>query len=702
MRCFSDNKTVKRKGLLGERGVISQMMCVIIAGFILFNFAMFDYISVSHQRLVSKRVNDLACTSVMASFDKIFQESFGLYCLDSTKAENYLARYYEIMSENSGSLLSSLIREKNYDKFFVSKRNVGNYSIAYADSLILRQVLKREIEAIMKFRTATNFAEFVIDKITTLTGIKKETDVYCYLNQFDNKLETINSLHKELNALINGAEGIEGTGVNGFSAGLNGIGFANEADKILSSCPAVITSEDERLLSLIDAGLDVLIIPANIYSEYCRDALNISQKMEKLKNDAEDLLEKAEDASEASSGLSSDSYGSIESRRKQLEDLTDFVQISNILQSNIDTLSEAKNSMYLFRASVERDGRADVYSLRETVQSINNAYNNYKEIKTEEVEETQQPDANIKDLFDKAVEAAGVFTDFYPSANTEIDEKTYKTMPSQRAGVRESDPFGRAFGGDIAGAVFSDSFSNISDMLNKAPDKTTIRDLYFIDDYIMSYFKSAIQGGNNSCSNVLNGELEYVIFGSRKDNDNYLSSVLSISAIRLFLNISHILRDKDKMEEIETISDHPAIIAVIVLIWGLYETAFDVSYLLRGYSVPFVKTEDDWHCDLNGAQKYVESVASGEDEEESDNITNMTYEDYLRLLLVFVDYNTKIARLQDLLEMNYFKLCGKYRHLDDFVTTVRLESEVFIDTVLFRSKTGRNRAGWTVISDGSY
>jgi len=706
MRCFSDRTEEKCKtDGLGDRGVVSQMLCIVIAAVIFFNFAMYDYVAVSHQKIIAKRTNDLACSSIMSSFDGIFQEYFGLYCLDTEKTDTYLMRYYEIMNEERGNLLSSFTRLNDYDKFYVPERNVSDYSIIYTDSLISKPVLKRELYDLMKYKSVGNFAEFILDKIAIMADIKKETAVYEYLEKFDKKLETISNLQKEFEPLLNGTEGLKGSGVNGFFESDVIINLSGKINEVMANCPDGVNVSDTAVLSAVKSSVEFLLIPANTYNVFCVRALDVGRKIEKLCEEAEELLDKAEEAKDSadlSDSLLSETFGSIESRRNKLSACGDFKTINAKIQGNIDALAYSLNKRYALSAYIESNGCINSEILKESIDAIKSSYESYKKIEQGEIHEVNTVSVSIKDLFNKAVDAAGVIFNFVPPQSTEIEKEHYAKIPSQREGILETESFGKKLSFDISGNLISDCLSGFSDLVDKSAGKTSILDWYFIDDYIMTYLNSSLEKKSHAAISYLNGEIEYVIFGSRSDSSNFLSAIVSIALIRLALNITHILRDSEKMEQIQKISDHPAVIAILVFVWSLFETAFDVSNLRNGEGVPFIKGEDDWNCDLNGAKRYVESTLEEKTDGESENITDMTYRDYLRLLLVFVSYDTKISRLQDILELNHYKTEGIYKPLDNFAAAISLESEISIDTILFKNRLGKGKAKWRVVSNGKY
>lgn len=105
--------------------------------------------------------------------------------------------------------------------------------------------------------------------------------------------------------------------------------------------------------------------------------------------------------------------------------------------------------------------------------------------------------------------------------------------------------------------------------------------------------------GEASPYTKLNYEREYVIFGKTEDKSNLFSMVLYLVAIRTLLNMVMILKQPDRVGQLETLSagvsgftGMPVLAAVvkysILLLWSVEEALVDAAALLQGKRIPVV------------------------------------------------------------------------------------------------------------------
>ncbi len=154
---------------------------------------------------------------------------------------------------------------------------------------------------------------------------------------------------------------------------------------------------------------------------------------------------------------------------------------------------------------------------------------------------------------------------------------------------------------------------------------------------------------------VLSYQSEYVIAGRNNDMDNLRVVSNQILAIREAINVAYLLTDQEKMSEIEVMAAGISAVATvpeleplikygIVLAWGYAESISDIRRLLKGEKVAFIKTRELWHISL---EKAIQASADAQGEDPH----GMTYQEYLRLLLVLTPMKAKTYRMMDVIEM---------------------------------------------------
>lgn len=190
----------------------------------------------------------------------------------------------------------------------------------------------------------------------------------------------------------------------------------------------------------------------------------------------------------------------------------------------------------------------------------------------------------------------------------------------------------------------------------EAPDGI-VNELLF-DEFLLERYGSYVQEKEDS---HLKYQVEYILYG--KDND---ISNLRECAERLFLirGISNYLYlttvDSAKVKEVELASmaicsllgipkAAEVLSQIMVVIWAMAESIYDVRCLFEGGKVPLMKKQGEWKLGLSG-------IFQGDLWKKDNNMTWMSgisYEGYLRIFLaVMSEQDEKVMRSMDIAEMD--------------------------------------------------
>ena len=94
----------------------------------------------------------------------------------------------------------------------------------------------------------------------------------------------------------------------------------------------------------------------------------------------------------------------------------------------------------------------------------------------------------------------------------------------------------------------------------------------------------------------------------------------------------------------------PAIVRLtqflIIAAWSYAESVVDARNLLEGEKVSLIKKTDEWNLSLSN----LKSLNSDNNKNKVES--GLTYEDYLRYLLISQDKYTQVIRMLDLMELN--------------------------------------------------
>ena len=218
-----------------------------------------------------------------------------------------------------------------------------------------------------------------------------------------------------------------------------------------------------------------------------------------------------------------------------------------------------------------------------------------------------------------------------------------------------------------SGVKLSISISKVTEIIKKSFSIKEIinqsSNAYYENQYISSYFNDYLDAKKPETS-YFNNEIEYIICGKTSDSANIDSVKSKILLLRNALNFSYLLTDKKRrsaaMAAAEIIAPGPAAIAaelVIIEGWALLESHNDLKLLLAGKKVPLLKTNETWVTDID---MYLKNKSKGViDSEAKDGIN---YKGYLNILTYFLDENTKLLRIMDLIQINM-----KYLYYEDFL-----------------------------------
>lgn len=161
----------------------------------------------------------------------------------------------------------------------------------------------------------------------------------------------------------------------------------------------------------------------------------------------------------------------------------------------------------------------------------------------------------------------------------------------------------------------------------------------------------------------LDYEMEYILIGKASDQENLKAVVNRLLLLREGANYGYLMMDEKKKEEAYLLAVGlvgatliPELITamqqVILLGWAYGESILDVRGLLQGQRVPLTKTAESWKLPL--AQLFTLKSHLAEYDSQKGEM-GQSYEDYLRLLLLFTGRKEICMRGLDVIEGNIRK-----------------------------------------------
>ncbi len=148
----------------------------------------------------------------------------------------------------------------------------------------------------------------------------------------------------------------------------------------------------------------------------------------------------------------------------------------------------------------------------------------------------------------------------------------------------------------------------------------TLMEKLYVNAYVLSAFRNRTTGTEGLNADIAmhrqsvgavfpQGEVEYILFGRASEKQNLAAMEYSLFAVRLAMNLLHVYTTPDKESASLglattlagwTIFGVPVVHNLLMTAWATAETFVDKDKLLKGESVPFLKTSANWYLGAGG------------------------------------------------------------------------------------------------------
>lgn len=199
---------------------------------------------------------------------------------------------------------------------------------------------------------------------------------------------------------------------------------------------------------------------------------------------------------------------------------------------------------------------------------------------------------------------------------------------------------------------------------------------FIFQEYLMQYMG---RYGTEEEEHALQYQIEYLIAGKDSDIENLKSVANRLCGIREAANAMYLLSNEAKRAEIKAVAGlvctlimlpelTPLLEGAILLGWAFAESIYDVKSLLAGGKVPLFKDDESWHYGLFAALE-------GELQDQSQGSEGLSYQDYLRIFMMFTDMDRLTGRAMDMVEADIrrtpgnsaFRLDGCYDAVEAYI-----------------------------------
>lgn len=187
--------------------------------------------------------------------------------------------------------------------------------------------------------------------------------------------------------------------------------------------------------------------------------------------------------------------------------------------------------------------------------------------------------------------------------------------------------------------------------------KSLPSDAFLFRLYLQKYFSNAGHSLEDQQESALDYEMEYLIAGKNSDRKNLKAVVQRLLLLREGVNLAFLDTHPQKKQQasitaaaITTAFGQPELAAVaehaILAVWAYAESISDVRILLDGGKVLPVKTEEQWHTDLDQLSAAVSGNKGNKQQK------GLDYTAYLQVLLGTTSAKKIQMRSMDLIEKN--------------------------------------------------
>jgi hypothetical protein len=530
------------RSIRDEKGSITIATAVLLSAIVLLNTTLLDYVTFKTQESRIMPGMLLACKSVLASYDSLLAEKYGLFGLNTGSggsAQDLFERYYH--ADESHVTLS------------------GNFTES--------EILKEQICDLMKLRTPLTLTETVLEACGILSEAAEEGKKYKICGEASELLTEMQKKQKDLKMKVEGYFQGDPTCVNGYSKAA--------ATDIIQK---MIKSQNNEVAVFLDQA----IVLCEQYQEYNLQAALLCRELEEQWRQIEEKLRQAENG-----GSSPQEVAIIRQQALQMRSgaiIEKIVENISVFSDRLSVLKTIKNSGILDRAAIENAflTRKINTDIQINVIYAGNSGNTPNDERAALKEELQK--------FARILDSNG---DAFV-----IPSEEYAALPSVRSGIKA----GSGVFPELAASDSLDSFDLFSGFFSFGEEITfesilqTTTESFLIDDYILYYMTSRMDG---SSEDKINNETEYILNGDASAAQNNKSVEHKIITLRFLINFINIMKDAERSASAEAMARAIAAALslgagvllykfVIISAWALVDSYLDLERLLSGKAVPMI------------------------------------------------------------------------------------------------------------------
>lgn len=410
--------------------------------------------------------------------------------------------------------------------------------------------------------------------------------------------------------------------------------------------------------------------------QVCRQAGKKTAKLERNRKKAEKSLKKMNDCLEEMRESAGDEEegGVMDAGEELLKEIGEFSDHVEAYEKEAKKISEYKKELETSKETEVEDTETSLHMKQELL-----AYGQVDQEAGEQLLKYRETEKTLKEIkneieaaMDSLKESDSPDWDFVYEILEEIEIPEGADMEEEdeeKAGALEK--LEELLSGDLLQMVvpkdrnLSKKQVSISKIPSSSPKETgdekeeNVLEKGTVNEYIFLYFDSFLRENGRGAEKEkkqLLYEQEYLLCGENSDRKNLKETVEKLFAIRGSVNLMYLLGTPERKTEADSlaaavcggsISAQLVISFFIMVMWALGEAVWDIKCLLDGGRVSFFKTSATWRLGIEDLLtfRFLDRPDSGETE-------GKNYQDYMRILFLFLDRWDRNYRLMDLIQWN--------------------------------------------------
>ncbi len=650
-----------------RRGSITVFISIVLSSIFLVAGTFTDAARIRLAHSQVQRAGQTALSSILACYNNELKDQYGLFgfFLDNETISDSFEEYFS-KNLNMGS------------QDFLYGYNIEKITLEQPFSLGENKIFEEQIMEFMKYRAPAEIVSQLLSKIEGIKNLSKGSKAYKRKMETDKKAGAVGKLQmlleEKANAINDTAIAVKikalkeqliekNSVVEEVSARLKDLQglYSNEKDaSTRKSLLGEINSVRAELTDINNAKANIkrtILDNLNLFKNLNSEAAGYSQSITVQKSD---LLVRIEEEL----NFVNDSQEGIEEIQKaynqSLSDMRNIIGEDNsesIIRSLESNILSCRNA--LEKSDGNEEGFLAALDLFQS-QQINYTFNKSDPASSDDEDNREK----VLQVLQKAFNLKGEMKT--------IDHNLLKQLPSRKRMLQEENShwnitdFNTTNGAEKELQYIAEKENGFEQIaLNIAEE-------LFVNEYIMGIFRHDVPllKGETDCEayNLRSQdkyqrdgffscyEVEYIINGNKDEAVNAMLIKSEILAVRLAANVIHIYTDPFKMNRVTGLAaalsswnaglSTPLIQTMLIFSWAMFESLYDQEQLSQGEKISLYKTKEQWKTDISGAINNKKTV------EADNNPLLLSYQDYLRIFLLLTDKEKKLARTQDLIQLN--------------------------------------------------